>query len=93
MRWGDPTDCFTEEEERKMEEAYLHQCWEDRWAEMDEAFDALVDGADEALAKLDVTLTKLASEPIDPDTEAMVTAPAATVAGSVSLIDAVRKVA
>jgi len=46
----------------------------------------------EAIEALDVTLATL-SEPLpglDPDVEAMVTRPAATVAGSVNLLDAVR---
>lgn len=40
--WSDPTDCLTEAEERAMEEAYLHHWWDELFAEMDEAFEALV---------------------------------------------------
>lgn len=96
MRWSDPTDCLTEAEERKIEEAHHSRLLDNWFAEMDAAFDALVDGIDSAAAEHSAYLAKLASEPlIDPDLEAMITRPAATVAGSVSLLDAVnaRKVA
>lgn len=61
------------------------------------SFATLTREADEAVARLDACLAKLTAEPILPgsDLEAMITRPAATVAGSVSLLDAVnaRKVA
>ena len=41
---------------------------------------------DEAIVSLDITLANL--PPLDPDTKAMITRPAATVAGSVNLLDA-----
>ena len=56
-------------------------------------FDDLVNEADERMASLDDYLTRLAAEPILPgsDVEAMVTRPAATVAGSVNLLTAVQE--
>jgi len=48
--------------------------------------DQLCRECDEALASLDASLANM--PPLDPDTEAMITRPAATVAGAVNLLDA-----
>ncbi|MDB5531562.1 MAG: hypothetical protein JWR51_4665 [Devosia sp.] len=55
-------------------------------------FVALARDRDERLARLDAYLDTLASNPIlrDPDLELIATAPAATCAGAVNLIEAVR---
>lgn len=49
--------------------------------------DQIVRECDEHFAAMDASFAECA-KPLDPDTEAMVTRPAATVAGSVNLLDA-----
>lgn len=89
--WSDPTECLTEAEERAMEAAYREQQEHDLLSEMDEAFEALVLEADDLSAKHRAYLSKLESEPLYPDVEAMRNEPAKTCNEAVNLLDAVKE--